>query len=194
MNVPAEAVKTGVANGVEHAVETTKKEGIIEGLKEGAKAATVNSVKTQRVAFRFEGSNITRTTVRFANANCDGEAYRLTEQGTFNISKNQATNDGGRPMDISYKSVSVTPASEEGAATLNNISLCGKADWKKDGKQDVTAQAQDKKINCSKDTVPRENKNVYRIFDGKVLVLGTETLENGNPAPASLSGVKYTAR
>lgn len=163
-------------------------DAILTGILSGGQA----SVKSSRVAYRFEGANITRTTVLFANLNCDGEAFRYTETGTFNITKNQRTNDGGYFIDINYKSLSVAMASDVGAVSANAVKLCGAEDWAAGQTREVTAQAAN--ATCYGTPVPRVNNNVYRLDGGNVLYLGTQSLENGAPRPTSLKNVKYVAR
>jgi hypothetical protein len=163
-------------------------DALLTGILSGGQA----SVKSQRVAYRFEGSNITRTTVLFNDTNCGGEAFRYTETGTFNITKNQRTNDGGYFIDINYKKLSVKMSSDVGVTAANAIKLCGANNWGAGQEREVTAQAKD--LSCYGAQVPRVNNNVYRIDGGNVLYLGTQSLENGAPRPTSLSNVKYVAR
>ncbi len=163
-------------------------DALLTGLFSGGQA----SVKSSRVAYRFQGSNITRTTVLFANLNCDGEAYRYSETGTFNITKNQRTNDGGYFIDINYKKLSVSVASDVGQVSANAIKLCGIENWAVGQEREVTAQAANP--SCYGAVVPRVNNNVYRLDAGKVLYMGTQSLENGAARPSSLSKTAYTAR
>lgn len=163
-------------------------DALLTGLLSGGQA----SVKSSRVAYRFEGANVTRTTVLFANLNCDGEAFRYSETGTFNITKNQRTNDGAYFIDFKYKKLILKMTTDVGVVSANAVKLCGVSDWASNQERDVTAQAKD--VSCYGTVVPRENNNVYRLDAGKVLMLGTQSLENGAPRPASLSNVKYTAQ
>lgn len=163
-------------------------DALLTGILSGGQA----SVKSSRVVYRFEGSNITRTTVLFANLNCDGEAFRYTETGTFNVTKNQRTNDGAYFIDINYKKLMVSITTDVGAVSANAIKVCGIQDWAVKQEREVTAQAKD--VTCYGTVVPRVNNNVYRLDAGKILMLGTQSLENGVARPASLSNQKYTAK
>lgn len=163
-------------------------DALLTGILSGGQA----SVKSSRVAYRFEGANITRTTVLFANLNCDGEAFRYSETGTFNITKNQRTNDGGYFIDIKYNKLMVKIATDVGTVSANAIKLCGAQDWATGQERDVTVQA--KNATCYGTVVPRVNNNVYRLDGGKVLYFGTASLENGQARPTSLSNVKYVAQ
>jgi hypothetical protein len=162
-------------------------DALLTGILSGGQA----SVKSSRVAYRFEGSNITRTTVLFANLNCDGEAFRYSETGTFNVTKNQRTNDGAYFIDINYKKLELSMTTDVGVVSANAIKLCGIQDWAVSQSREVTAQAKD--ATCYGTVVPRVNNNVYRLDEGKILMLGTQSLENGSPRPSGLSNQKYTA-
>lgn len=149
------------------------------------------SVKSSRVAYRFQGSNVTRTTIYFANANCDGEAIRYSETGTFNVTKNQKTNDGGYLIDMNFKKLNAKMASDVGATAANAVKLCGFENWANGQDRDVTAQS--KEISCFGAQVPRTNHNVYRLDDRRVLYLGNDGTSTSTDRPASLSREKYTA-
>lgn len=152
-------------------------------------AETSGGIQSSRVAYEFQGSNIVRSTILFTTPTCSIEAYRYKDTGTFNITKNQRTADGGYFIDINFNNVAVLITTDAGAVVANAAGLCGAADWATSQEREVTAAA--KSANCYGADVPRVNFNVYRIDGGNTLYLGSATLENGAARPTALAPVAY---
>lgn len=166
----------------------------LEALLTGIFSGGQSSVKGQRVAYRFEGANVTRTTRLFNTADCSGDAaFTFEELGTIKIDKNQKTNDGGYNIDLDYNKVKVAMATDAGRVAANAIKMCGAADWAAKQTRDVTAQAKD--VGCYGAALPRHISNIYRV-DAKTLFMGTQS-KGSNTArerPSSLNmSDKYIA-
>ena len=166
-------------------------DAILTGILTGGNA----SIKSARTQYLFEGANITRTTLLFSDANCTDHALTFEERGTVDIDADQRTNDGGKFIDIDYRSVHADVISDKGLEVANSVKLCGAENWTIDeDKREVTEQAADR--NCYGAEVPRQVANIYRV-DADNLYLGTHTEDavGTSERPTTLDfGQKYVAK
>lgn len=163
---------------------------LVDGLLTGFEAAA----RSARVQYRFEGANVTRTTVLFTTADCGAEALRFEERGEFDLNPDaQKTAENAMPIDMKFRTLVVTAVSADGAEIANGRALCGAADWAAGQERDVTAQAAD--TACYGADVPRNDNNIYRIDGGNQLLLGQSSTEEtgAGERPTTLENVTYTS-
>jgi hypothetical protein len=166
-------------------------DAIVTGILSGFKSA----IQGQRLAYRFSGNRVTRTTRLFNSTDCSGDAaLTFEEKGTIDINKKQKTNDGGYNINLDFDDLKIAMATDAGATAANAVKLCGSADWAAKQTRDVTPQAKD--VNCYGAQVPRHLANIYRV-DAGTLYLGTTTTvaNKDSQRPTSLDmGTKYTVQ
>lgn len=166
----------------------------VDAVLSGILTAFEASVKGATTTYKFDGANVTRTTQLYTSTDCSGEtAIKFEEIGEFNLHKDQKTSDGGKAIDIDYKTLEVTTVSADGVTVANSTGLCGKTDWGKGDEMDQTSQAAN--ANCFGVEMPRHDANVYRV-DANVLYLGAVSDDSTSPQerPTSLNtGVPYKA-
>ena len=142
-------------------------------------AAFAPGILTYQTVYRFEGANTTRTTRYFKTPDCTSDSdIVLTESGDFNLHKDQQTSDGGKAIDIDYKSLMVTTVTPQGVSAANAIQLCNANDWSANSKRDESTRAAN--VNCLGMPVPRHNSNIYRV-DASVLYLGLNADKSTDP-------------
>jgi hypothetical protein len=165
-------------------------DAVLTGILTGGNAV----IKGAKTVYRFDGANVSRTTRLYTTADCSGEtAVSFEERGEIDIKKDQKTNDGGKFIDIQYKTLKVSAANDAGATAANSIKLCGASDWAAKQVRDETANSKD--MTCYGAQVPRQNANVYRV-DANILYLGTQTKASTDASqrPSTLNMAdKYTA-
>lgn len=153
------------------------------------------STKSSRVLMTFKGANVERRTVYYTGLNCDGnEAYSFDELGTFTIgSKNNKTNDGGRPIDIQYDRLNVQILSADGEKLANGEGFCGIKDWQVGKTREVKANV--KSATCNLAEIPRLDSNIYRV-DAGTLYMGSfdKSQRQPNQRPTSLSPIKFASK
>lgn len=174
--------------------QATPIDAIISGFMSDFQA----SVKSARVQYKYEGSNVNRVTLVYNAADCTGaESYIFNESGRFEINDKDKSNDGGKFIDMKYEKVSLTIKDDNGAKVANERKLCGQQGWAVGKEVNVTGNAKD--LNCYGVQVPRSNANIYRIDkpagDQKwVLFLGANPAKDAQPnqRPATLNmGLKF---
>ncbi len=170
----------------------TPLDAVLTGIMTGGDAA----IKAQRVQYRFEGNDVTRTTFLFSESDCTSDvAIQFREVGDFDINPDNKSADGGKFIDIDFHTLNAQVISQAGVEVANAISLCGANDWAAGAaERNVTARAAD--MTCYSAQVPRHNANIYRI-DGNVLYFGPQTTANndGSTRPTSLdTNVKYVVQ
>lgn len=169
---------------------TTVLEAVLTGILTGGDAA----IKAQRVQYRFEGDNVTRTTFLFSESDCTSDvAIQFREVGDFKLDTDNKSADGGKFIDVDFKQLSAQVISQAGLEVANSIGFCGASDWVAGAaERDVVANSAD--LTCYSAPVPRHNANIYRLDEGKVLYFGPQTTSNndGTTRPTSLNtNVKY---
>ena len=167
----------------------------LEALLTGLLSGGQSSIKGQRVAYRFEGANVTHTTRLFNTADCSGDAaWTFEETGDLKVDKSKKTNDNGYNMDLTYKKVTVAMATDAGATAANAFKLCGSADWAAKQSRDVTPKSAE--ATCYGAPLPRKLFQVYRV-DANVFYLGNaaKISNNEKDRPSTVNMVdKYTAQ
>lgn len=165
-------------------------DAVLTGILTGGDAA----IKAQRVQYRFEGNDVTRTTFLFSEADCTSDvAIQLREVGDFTLNTDNKSADGGKFIDVDFHDLNAQVISQAGVEVANAIGFCGASDWAAGAaERNVTPKAAD--LNCYSAQVPRHNSNIYRLDEGKVLYFGPQTKSNndGTTRPTSLNtNVKY---
>lgn len=133
---------------------------------EPAKAEVI-PVKSYRTIYNFAGNSVTRSLVFYSLEKCGREALTFSERGEFKLETdpNKKSNDGGRNLDLDFRTLVVSVKDGSAVETMNKIKFCGNTDWKADGKErDVTKAAKD--LTCYKAEVPRKIPTIYRIDSG----------------------------
>jgi hypothetical protein len=157
-------------------------------------AKPLAGVVASKMVYRFQGANMTRTTRYFKTADCSSDTdISFVEQGVFNLHTDQRTPDGGKAIDIDYKTVTVTTVTAQGVEAANAMGLCGAHDWSQNSQRDESSHAAD--VNCLNAEMPRHDSNIYRV-DAKDLYFGATSDKSTDPSkrPASLdTSVKYSA-
>lgn len=148
-----------------------------------------------QIVYRFEGANVVRTTRYYKTNDCSSDAdITFVEHGDFALHTDQRTADGGKAIDIDYKSVIVTTVTQQGVTAANAINLCGASDWSQNSQREENQHAAD--INCLNAQIPRHDSNIYRV-DANVLYFGNTSDKSTEPGqrPTQLDmGTKYTAQ
>ncbi len=135
-----------------------------------------STIKSELVAYRFEGANIIRQTRLFNSSNCSGDvAINFEETGTIKIGSRKSATDQGRKIDFDYNALQAEVTTDAGAAAANGVHLCGITDWVPNKPRDVRNQSKD--LNCYAAQVPRQVANIYRVDNG-TLYFGTLTKES----------------
>jgi hypothetical protein len=155
-----------------------------------AGAATVKSLRTQ---YDFKGANVSRRMTYYTSADCSGEAFNYTENGSFETHKDQKTNDGGYSVDMHFKKVSAKALNDAGVTIANAIGICDKKDWQVGKEVDVTDHSAD--MTCYGAAEPRDDFNIYRVDNG-VLTLGNASLDSRSPddRPVILKSERFSKK
>lgn len=145
----------------------------IDAIVSGLMTEGKKSVKSQVVTYRFEGANVIRNTRLYATADCTGDAaLTFEEAGTIEIGDDKRTPDGGRNIEMDFKTLEAKVGSDQDAKAANEAKLCGVTDWAAGQPRDVQNHAKD--VLCYNAEVPRHVSNIYRV-DADTLFLGTLT-------------------
>lgn len=162
--------------------------GVAAGLRGVARGA--------RIQYKFLGANLTRTVIYYTNADCSGDALTLEESGTFRIEGNKRTSDGGRFINMNFKTLKVRAHNEDVVKLANQISLCGLSNWDTSKNREIKSTRAAEKLNCINTTVPRSDANIYLIQD-ETLLLGSPSTGPREPSsrPTSLdTSERYMAK
>lgn len=122
-----------------------------------------DSLKSERIEYKFDGENVTRSLFRYHDTNCAGDAVLYTERGTIKIG-DQRTNDQGRFIDMHFTDV-MAVVKGPGLTVANTNKLCGISNWE-DGKEANVTSASGKG-DCYPIQTPRDVYNVYRVMMDK---------------------------
>jgi hypothetical protein len=165
----------------------------IEAVLSGLLSAGQASLKSQEVAYRFDGANAIRQTRIFSTPDCTGDAaYVFEEAGSIKI-QDQKTADLGRFIDFDYKSLKLTVATAAGAEAANAMKICG-GNWAPGQSKDVEAQSAD--VTCYGAQVPRHVANIYRLDQGNLYFgsVSTASVPDAQRPTSLNTSVKYSAR
>jgi hypothetical protein len=161
-------------------------DAVLTGVMTGGSAA----VKSARVQYLFKGSNITRTTLLYADANCGDHALTFRERGSFDVNPDKKSNDGGKHIDINYESLHLEVKTEAGKTVANDIKLCGADNWEVEKEREVTEFSAD--LTCYGMEVPRHVVNIYRVDDNTLYFGAAVTDASDRPAKLNFKN-KYIA-
>ena len=132
--------------------------------------ASGHAIKAYRVAYGFDGAQVTKSVRFFENADCTGaSAATFREVGSMNIMQDKKTADGAMFVDWKYDNVFAHIDSDLGRDVGNAINLCKANNWTTNEERNVTGVSQD--ITCVSQTYPRVEMNIYRV-EGNSLILG----------------------
>lgn len=144
-------------------------EGILTGILTGGEAP----LRSQKVVYRFEGANVTRSTQIFTTPDCSGDiAISFEEIGEFTLDTDSRTGEGAKFIDFDYKKLKMSIVSNPGVIAANAVGICGAHDWALSQQRDVTAQAAD--LRCYNIATPRHQSNIY-FLEGNTLFFGTQS-------------------
>ncbi len=74
----------------------------LEGLVTGLFTLGADAIRSQKIQYRFEGANVTRTTRYYSEANCVSDALKFQEIGQIEI-KDERTNEQARHIAFNFQ-------------------------------------------------------------------------------------------
>lgn len=88
----------------------------------------------------FAGSSATYTERNFWDRACTAPAVEIVSRGTIQMAEPMLEAAGARPIDFTFTSVSLKPASPRTAEAWRERGVCGFRDWQSGQEKDVTGR------------------------------------------------------
>jgi len=119
----------------------------------------------------FTGSEFVTNLKYFSDSGCSTLTLTESVTATFTIGEAVATPAGAKKLDLTYSSVTATPATDETVDSLNTSSSCGYSDWAKGQAKDTSGKGE---ADCLALSENAKGDTVFTIFqiDGTKIQFG----------------------